>query len=110
MIIHLSRNVSEHRRVAKQRLLRLTNNIWVLGGSDGKESACNARDPVLIPGLERSPGKRMATQSGILAWKFHVVPINSCKVLNSSSLWGRKESDITEQLTTEYVESSDHHV
>ena len=58
MIIHLSRNVSEHRRVAKQRLLRLTNNIWVLGGSDGKESACNARDPVLIPGLERSPGKK----------------------------------------------------
>ena len=25
------------------------------GDSDGKESACNARDPVLIPGLERSP-------------------------------------------------------
>ena len=39
MIIHFSRNVSEHRRVAKQRLLRLTNNIRVLGGSDGKESA-----------------------------------------------------------------------
>ena len=27
-----------------------------LGGSDGKESACNAGDPSLIPGLERSPG------------------------------------------------------
>ena len=26
-------------------------------GSDGKESACNARDPGLIPGLGRSPGK-----------------------------------------------------
>ena len=25
------------------------------GGSDGKESACNARDPSLIPGLGRSP-------------------------------------------------------
>ena len=25
------------------------------GDSDGKESACNARDPVLISGLERSP-------------------------------------------------------
>ena len=25
------------------------------GGSDGKESACNARDLALIPGLERSP-------------------------------------------------------
>ena len=28
-----------------------------LGGSDGKESACNAGDPSLIPGLGRSPGE-----------------------------------------------------
>ena len=27
------------------------------GGSDGKESAHNAGDPGLIPGLERSPGE-----------------------------------------------------
>ena len=27
------------------------------GGSDGKESACNAEDPGLIPGLGRSPGE-----------------------------------------------------
>ena len=27
------------------------------GGSDGKESACNAGDPGLIPGLGRFPGK-----------------------------------------------------
>ena len=27
------------------------------GGSDGKESACNAGDPGSIPGLGRSPGK-----------------------------------------------------
>ena len=26
------------------------------GGSDGKASACNARDPGLTPGLGRSPG------------------------------------------------------
>ena len=26
-------------------------------GSDGKESACNARNPGLMPGLERSPGE-----------------------------------------------------
>ena len=25
------------------------------GGSDGKESACNARDPGSVPGLGRSP-------------------------------------------------------
>ena len=28
-----------------------------LGDSVGKESACNARDPGLIPGLGRCPGK-----------------------------------------------------
>ena len=27
------------------------------GGPDGKESACNAADPFLIPGPERSPGE-----------------------------------------------------
>ena len=27
------------------------------GGSDGKESACNAGDPSLIPGSGRSPGE-----------------------------------------------------
>ena len=29
----------------------------VCGGLDGKESACNAGDPILIPGSERSPGE-----------------------------------------------------
>jgi len=27
------------------------------GGSDGKESACNAGDPGLVPGSGRSPGE-----------------------------------------------------
>jgi len=29
----------------------------ICGGSDGKESACNAGDLGLIPGLGRSPGE-----------------------------------------------------
>ena len=28
-----------------------------LGGSDGKESACNAKDPGSVPGSGRSPGE-----------------------------------------------------
>ena len=40
-----------------------------LGGSDGKEPACNAGDLDLIPGSERSPEKGMATHSSILAWR-----------------------------------------
>ena len=39
------------------------------GGSDSKESACNAGEQGLIPGLERSPGEKIATHSSILAWK-----------------------------------------
>jgi len=43
------------------------------GGSDGKESACNAGYLGLISGLERSPGERhfwngKVTHSSILAW------------------------------------------
>ena len=37
----------------------LDNFIWSFPGcSDGKESACNAGDPSLIPGSGRSPGGR----------------------------------------------------
>ena len=40
------------------------------GGSDGKESVCNAGDPPgSIPGSVRSLGNEMATHSSILAWK-----------------------------------------
>ena len=39
------------------------------GGSDSKESACNAGDLDLIPGSGRFPGGSMATHSSILAWR-----------------------------------------
>ena len=45
------------------------NYIKFPGGSDGKESACNAGDPGLIPGSGRSLEKEMATHSSTLAWK-----------------------------------------
>ena len=91
--------------------------------SAGKESACSAGDPGLIPGLGRSPEggssypfqyfwaslvvqlvknpptmqetwvrpleKGKTTHSSILAWKSHGL----------YSLWGRKESDMTEPLS-----------
>ena len=69
------------------------DNMGFPGGSDGKESAFNAGDPGLIPGLGRSPGEGNGN------------PLqNSC--LGSSmegSLagyrpWGCKESDMTERL------------
>ena len=39
------------------------------GGSFMKEAACNVGDLGSIPGLGRSPGKGIATHSGILAWR-----------------------------------------
>ena len=61
------------------------------GGSDGKESTCNAGDLGLIPGLGRSPGG-------------HGNPLQYSCLENSHgqrslvgySPWGRKESNMTE--------------
>ena len=39
------------------------------GGSDSKESACNAGDACLIPGSGSPLEKEMATHSVILAWR-----------------------------------------
>ena len=39
------------------------------GGSDGKEPACNAGDPGLIPGSGKPMEKGMATYSSIPAWR-----------------------------------------
>ena len=66
------------------------------GGSDGKESAYNVRDPGLIPGLGRTPGEG------------HGNPLQySCvenphgqRSLEGFSPWGRKESHTTERLST----------
>ena len=44
-------------RISLQHLLLQPHNEGFPGGSDGKESACNAGDPGSIPGLGRSPGE-----------------------------------------------------
>ena len=66
------------------------------GGSDGKESACNAGDLGSIPGLGRSPGVG------------HGNPFQYSCLENSHgwrglagySPWGHKELDMTERLST----------
>ena len=68
-----------------------------LFGSDGKETICNAGDPGPIPELARSAEKEMATHSVFLPGEFH-----GQRRLAGYSLWGHKESDMTEQLTRSF--------
>ena len=68
--------------------------ILILGlpsGSDGKEAACNARDPGSITGSGRSLEKGMATHSSNLDWR---IPwIEETGMLQSMDY---KELDMTE--------------
>ena len=65
------------------------------GGSDGKESACNAEDLDSIPGLERSLEKGIRLPTPVFSpGEFH-----GQKSLVGYSPWGCKESDTTERLT-----------
>ena len=62
-----------------------------LGGSDSKESTCNAGNPGLIPGSGSSPVKEWLTTPVFLPGKFH-----GQRSLVGHSPWDHKESDTTE--------------
>ena len=66
-----------------------------LGGSDAKESACNAEDLSSIPGLERSPG---GGHGNPLQYFCLENPLGQRSLAHYSS-WGHKESDTAEQLS-----------
>ena len=63
-------------------------------GSDGKESAYNAGDLNLIPGLGRGNGNPL---------QYSCLQNSMGKELETYSPWGCKESDTTEQLTHIHV-------
>ena len=70
----------------------LISVIWGFpGGSDGKESACNARDPGSIPGWGRSPGEGNGKPLQFLPGEFH-----GQRSLVGYKPRGHKESDMTE--------------
>ena len=62
--------------------------------SGGKESACNAGDSGLIPGLGISLGRREWLPTPFLPGEFH-----GQRSLEGYCIWGHKESNMTEQLT-----------
>ena len=65
------------------------------GGSDSKESTCNAGDLGSIPGSGRSPGG----MHGNLLQYSCLENSHGQKSLVGYSSWGHKESDMTEQLS-----------
>ena len=65
------------------------------GGSDGKESTCNAGDLVHSLGREDPLEEGMAAHSSIMAWR-----IPSTEEPDEPQSVGSKQSDMTEQLST----------
>ena len=70
---YILRTVMSSRRVAVSIICSTSVQIYSLnaslGGSDGKESVCNAGDPGLIPGQKDPLKKGIATHSSVLAWR-----------------------------------------
>ena len=69
------------------------------GGSDSKESACNAGHTGSVPGLGRSPGGGHDNPN---QYSFLENPHGQRSLADYSS-WGCKESDTTEQQSTAHI-------
>ena len=76
-------------------IARIRPSEGFLGGSNGKESACNAGDLGLIPALGSSSG---GGHGYPLQYSCPENPMD--KGHWPESPWGCKESDMTEQLST----------
>ena len=91
----------QHRKL----YLILCNNLYGIesekalgfaGGSDGKESTCNAGDLDLLPGWRRSPGGGHGNPHQYSCLENP----HGQRILVGYSPWGHKESDKTERLST----------
>ena len=79
--------------------LGLPHCRWILqcpGSSNGKESACNAGDLDLIPGLGKIPWRRARQPTPV----FLTGESHGQRSLAGYSSWDCKELDTTEQLST----------
>ena len=73
------------------------SNFHFPGGSDGKESACNAGDPDSVPGSGRSPGEVNGSQ---LQYSCLENSMDREEAWRAYSSWGCQESDMTDELST----------
>ena len=73
----------------------MLNIVGFSGGSDGKESTCNVEDLGSIPGLGRCPGEGNANPLQCSCLE----NLHGQRNLADYSPWGRKESNMAEQLS-----------
>ena len=89
-----SRLVCSHEIFLLNIITRLTTR-GISGGSDGKESACNAGDPGFSPWVRKIPWSRDWLSTPVfLLGEFH-----GQRSLESYSPWSLKELGTTERLT-----------
>ena len=75
--------------------IKISREIRLPGGSDGKESTCNAGDLSFDPGVRKIPWRRKRQPTPVfLPRKSH-----GQRSLVGYSPWGCKELDTTERLT-----------
>jgi len=77
-------------------------HIRFSGGSDGKESACNAGDSDSIHGLGRSPGERNGNSLLFLPGEFH-----GQRSLVGHSPRGCKELDMTDVKNRQQLDDAE---
>ena len=70
-----------------------------LDSSVGKESACNAEDPGLIPGSGRSTGEGIGYHSSVLAWRIPWTVLSmGCKQLDMTERLSDLESTLLSEI------------
>ena len=72
--------------------------LYIHGGSDDKEPACNAGDPGLIPELGRAPGEGNGYPLRYSCLE-NSMDRGAWRAIAAYSPWGHKGSDKTERLS-----------
>ena len=86
-------------QIVEETMEIVTDIIFFSGGSDSKASACNTGDPVFNPWVGKIPWRRKWQPTPVLLpGKSH-----GQRTLVGYSPWGRKESDMTEQLHFHFI-------
>ena len=89
--------LQEKPRQGSRKYISIDIPYWGFScGSDGKESAFNARDSSWIPGFGRSPGEGNGNQ---IQYSCLENPHGQGSLVNYSP-WDHKESNMTEKLST----------